>query len=89
LRHGESILWPSVGSGNQVAFLGSEEEFLLDSEPRVVFFGIFHDFVCEVSEIVSGGSDFVVDESFAENEDGVAVHSEGILYVTDRFQPDL
>lgn len=89
LGHGESVLWPSVGSGNEVAFLGSQEEFLLDSEPRVVLLCVFHHFVREVSEVVSGRSDFVVDESFAENEDGVAVHSEGVLHVADWFQPDL
>jgi hypothetical protein len=45
LRLGKTILWPSKRTRIVGTVLFSHEEFLFYTEPRVVFFSFFHNFV--------------------------------------------
>jgi len=64
LRLGEAVFGPAIGTGEVASLLLSHKELLFDTEPRVVFFGFFHDLGDDMSEVVSGRSDFVMDEGF-------------------------
>jgi hypothetical protein len=61
---GETILRPSIWAGVIASILLSHEEFLFDTEPRVVFFGFFHDLIGQVTEIKTGRSNLIMDEGF-------------------------
>jgi len=85
---GKTILWPSIRTRIVGTVFFSHEELLFYSEPRVLVFGLFHDFVRHVTEIETGRSDLVMNEGFTKHQEGVAVLSEWIFDHTDWLEPD-
>jgi hypothetical protein len=75
LGFGETIGGETEGPLRSSSFLGGHEEFLLDSEPGVVFGGFIHNLVAEGSEVISGRGDFIRCESFTENQNSIAILS--------------
>lgn len=61
----ETILRPSIRTRIVGPILLGHEEFLLDTEPRILVFGFFHDFVRHMTEITTGGGHLIMDEGFA------------------------
>ena len=88
LRPGEPILGPAKRPFMGGAGSNKEEELLLKTKPWVMFLGLLHNFVANVSEIVSGGSSSVRKECFTKDKDGV-VATERVFAEENRLQVNL
>lgn len=54
-----------------------------------MLFDLLENLLSQKTEVESSRSHFVPDEGLAQDQDGVAILSKGVLAVADWFQPDL
>jgi len=67
LRLRISVLGPSIGTGHQLTIFRGQEVLLFNAEPRVVILDFVENLGHQITEVVSGGSNFVPDESLTQD----------------------
>jgi hypothetical protein len=85
LRIRVAVFRPTIRTGVKTTILFRNEEFLFKSEPGIMFLGLFHNLLDNMSEIESGGGYLIMNVGLTKNQYSIAVLSERIFDHTHRL----